>query len=104
MNVKHTFYIGLNDKDSKIQLVDTLTAARIVQRVFSKHKTDCTITNGNGVYTHSDGQITTEQTIIVTVFEFGEPVNVKSICDDLKQLLNQESIAVETTETNSALY
>lgn len=104
MNVKHTFYIGLNDKDAKTQLIETLTAARIVQRVFSKHKTDCTITSGNGVYTHSNGEITTEQTIIVTVFEFGDTTPIVPICNDLKQLLNQECIAVETTETNSALY
>lgn len=31
MNVKHTFYIGLNDKDAKTQLIETLTAARIKQ-------------------------------------------------------------------------
>ena len=104
MNAKHTFYIGLNDKDSKIQMIDTLTAARLIQQTFAKHKTDCTITNGNGVYTHSDGTITTEQTIIVTVFEFGNETPIIPICNDLKQLLNQESIAVETQQTNSALY
>lgn len=104
MTVKHTFFVGLNDKDSKVQEFSALEAAKIVQRVFCKNSCDCTISDGQGVYTHNDGTITTENTLIVTVFEFGEPVNVKAICDDLKTMLNQESIAVETTETMSALY
>ena len=104
MTVKHTFYIGLNDKDAKIQLIDSLTAARLVQKAFAKAGTDCTIASGQGVYTHADGTITTENTLIVTVFEFGEAINIVDICSDLKTMLNQECIAVETTETNSALY
>lgn len=38
------------------------------------------------------------------MFEFGDTTPIVPICNDLKQLLNQECIAVETTETNSALY
>lgn len=107
MTAKYTFFIGLCDKDSKIQEVDTMSAQRIVQRVFIKHNVDgATITGGHGIYRHSDGSdtVVAEYTLIVQVFEFGDPIPVRAICDDLKHLLNQESIAVERRETDSALY
>ena len=105
MTIKHTFFVGLNDKDAKTQIIDTLSAARIVERVFCSHDCDgATISGGRGVYRHNDGTVICEETVIVTVFEFGAPVPVAEICADLKALLNQESIAVESVETNSALY
>lgn len=103
--IKHTFFIGLNDKDSKLQEVNTIDAARIVERVFVAHGADgATISGARGVYKHADGTIVCEETVMVQVFEFGDPIDVKGICGDLKKMLNQESIAVESTETNSALY
>lgn len=105
MTIKHTFFIGLNDKDTKIQQVNTIDAGRIVERVFIAHGVDgATISGARGVYKHDDGTVVAEETIMVQVFEFDSPVPVAAICADLKTLLNQESIAVESTETNSALY
>lgn len=104
MTVKHTFYVGLNDKDAKVQLVNSIDAARMIERVFATRGVDCTIAGGRGVYRHENGTIVCEETVIVTVFEFGDPVPVADICADIKALLNQESVAVESTETNSALY
>lgn len=105
MTVKHTFFIGLNDKDTKIQQINTIDAGRIVERVFIAHGVDgATISGARGVYKHDNGTVVAEETIMVQVFEFDSPVPVADICNDLKALLNQESIAVESTETNSALY
>ena len=103
MTIKYTFFIGLNDKESHLQEIDTITAGKIVQRVFTSHECGATITSGQGVYVHNDGSVVAENTIIVQVYEFS-PVPVKDICRDLKALLNQESIAVEKTDTNSQLY
>lgn len=105
MTVKVTFYVGLNDKDAKVQLIDSITASRIVERVFSRHEVDGATTSfARGIYKHDDGTMVAEETILVQVFEFGEPINVAAICEDLKRLLNQESIAVEKQETDSQLY
>ena len=105
MTTKVIFYVGLNDKDAKVQLIDSITASRIVERVFSRHEVDgATSTFARGIYKHGDGTIITEETILVQVFEFGEPIDVAAICEDLKRLLNQESIAVEKQETDSQLY
>lgn len=105
MTAKITFYVGLNDKDAKVQLIDSITASRIVERVFSRHEVDgATSSFARGIYKHGDGTIITEETILVQVFEFGEPIDVAAICEDLKRLLNQESVAVERQETDSKLY
>lgn len=104
MTVKYTFYVGLNDKDTHVQEIGTLSASKMVQNVFIKHECGATITDGKGVYAHDDGTIVAEETLIVQVYEFGNPVPIKDICQDLKAILNQESIAVEKTETDSQLY
>lgn len=105
MTTKYSFYIGLNDKDSKVQVIETLTAANIINRVFIDNGVDgATITSGKGIYKHDNGEVVVEETLIVQVYEFGAPINVRQICADLKRLLNQESIAVEKRDTNSQLY
>lgn len=105
MTTKYSFFIGLNDKDSKTQIIETLTAYNIVNRIFIDNNVDgATITSGKGIYKHDNGEIVVEETIIVQVYEFGAPINVRQICNELKTVLNQESIAVEKQETNSGLY
>lgn len=105
MTTKYSFYIGLNDKDSKVQIIETLTASNIVNRVFIENGVDgATITSGKGIYKHENGEIVIEETLIVQVYEFDSIINVRQICNELKNLLNQESIAVEKRETNSELY
>lgn len=105
MTTKYSFYIGLNDKDSKVQIVETLTAASIINRVFIENGVDgATITSGKGIYKHENGEIVVEETIIVQAYEFDNAINARKICNELKHLLNQESIVVEKRETNSQLY
>lgn len=105
MTIKHTFFIGLNDKNAHVQLINTLDASRIIERVFVAHGCEgATISGARGIYRHEDGTVVCEETVMVQVFEFGDAIDVKGICEDLKKMLNQESIAVESTETNSALY
>lgn len=105
MTAKYSFYIGLNDKDSKSQIIETITAYNLVNRIFIDNGVDgATITSGKGIYKHDNGEVVVEETIIVQVYEFGSAINVKQICAELKTVLNQESIAVEKQETNSELY
>lgn len=105
MTVKTTFFIGLNDKDSHVQKINTIDASNIVANIFVNHDVDgATISGGQGIYKHDDGTVVIEQTIIVQVYEFGAPVNIPAICAALKTALNQESIAVERQETDSNLY
>ena len=51
MFTKFNLYIGLNDKDTKQQEILTTDAYKIVGGIVG----DCTITEGKGLYTHTDG-------------------------------------------------
>lgn len=104
MTTKFTFFIGLNDKDAHVQKLDAMAAANVITHIFKNHKCDMTLSSGQGVYTHADGTIVIENTIIATVYQFGAAIDVSAICDELKVALNQESVAVERSEVDSRLY
>lgn len=100
---KITLYIGLNDKDKKVQQISTIEAERIVNNILA---TDSTIKQCKGVYTHEDGTVITENTLEVVLLDFDGTLDERWIAgkaNRIKQALNQESIAMEETETNSKL-
>lgn len=100
---KFTLYLGLNDKDSKQQEIATVEAYKIVSNLISADFNGGTIFEAKGVYKHEDGQIVTETTLRIELL-FTEAVKVKALCDTLKKLFNQESIAVQEEVINSELW
>ena len=99
MFTKYTLYIGLNDKDSKVQEINTIDAYKIVGRLVG----DCTIKEARGLYTHKDGTQVLETTLVVEVIDFAGTLNVRPVVQTLKTALNQESIAVIIEQINSEL-
>lgn len=99
MLTKYTLYIGLNDKDSKVQEISTLDAYKIVGALVG----DCTIQEGRGLYTHQDGTQVLETTLIVQVIDFSGTLNVRSVVETIKTALNQESVAVIREQVDSTL-
>ena len=100
---KITLYIGLNDKDSKVQEVGTLDAYKMVSNVI---EVDSTITEGRGIYKHNDGTVVSEVSLIVELLDFDNILSkgwVKNKINQIKTLLNQESIAVQYQEVDSEL-
>lgn len=100
---KITLYIGLNDKDSKVQEVGTLDAYKMVSNVI---EVDSTITEGRGIYKHKDGTVVSEVSLIVELLDFDNILSkgwVKNKINQIKTLLNQESIAVQYQEVDSEL-
>lgn len=95
---KHTLYVGLNDKDTKTQLVSNPMAMDIVNKVCG----DCSIQEITGYYTHDNGEKVKENTLKVELL-FKEDNQVLNYCQDLKRLLNQESIICEQNIVNSNL-
>ena len=96
---KYTMYIGLNDKDSHAQEITTLDAYKVVTNLLLPVG-GATITEGRGLYTHDNGTVVVENTLVCVVFGGDKEVIVDAV-QQIKQALNQESIAVEETETNS---
>lgn len=99
MFTKYTLYVGLNDKDSKVQEINTIDAYKIVGRLVG----DCTIKEARGLYTHKDGTQVLETTLVVEVIDFAGTLNIRPLVQTLKTALNQESIAVIVESVNSEL-
>lgn len=98
---KTTLYIGLNDKDSRVQLIDTVEAIKMVTSLLRGVNIDgATVYNATGIYTHNDGSIVIENTLRVELFEASEADVLKGV-ELIKIALNQESIIVsnETVES-----
>lgn len=88
--VKHTLYVGLNDKDTLKQVITKAQAEKIVMDIVG----DCTISDAKGCYTHNNGTKTHEKTLRVELFSKADN-EVNSYCVQLKKALNQECIALQ---------
>jgi len=100
---KNTMFIGLNDQISKRQEINTLDAFKIVSNIFREVTGGATITEGTGVYTHEDGTVVIEKTLIAAIYDC-DMVHVIEAADQIKVALNQESVIIETTEVNSVFH
>ena len=99
MLTKYTLYIGLNDKDSKVQEISTIDAYKMVGALVG----DCTIQEARGLYTHQDGTQVLETTLVVQVIDFNGTLEIAPLVDAIKTALNQESIAVIRETVDSRL-
>ena len=100
---KITLMVGLNDKDTMLQEVNTLDAYKMVGRAIDR---DCTITEGCGIYTHQNGEVIFEKSLVVQILDFDGSLDdewVKNKVEQIKQLLNQESVAVQHEQIDSKL-
>ena len=93
---RYTLTIGLFDKDTKRQKISTDIAIRIVSDLVVNVIGYGTIHNGNGIYTHTNGQIVVEPSIVYFVDgEEEEESKIKSLAWMIKKALNQESVMLE---------
>lgn len=95
--LKHTLIIGLNDKDTLTQVIPT----EQVKAIISNTVGDCTIKQGaTGYYTMNNGAKVIEESLTVEIFGSKTRVVTQQALQ-LKQLLNQESIILDTQKVNS---
>ena len=95
---RYTLTIGLFDKDTKRQKISTDIAIRIVSDLVVNVIGYGTIHTGNGIYTHNNGSIVVEPSIVF--FVDGEKDlkdKVKTLAWQIKKALNQESVMLEET-------
>lgn len=97
---KNTLYLGLNDKDRKIQVIDTVEAVKMVSNILAKSVGGGTIFSARGIYTHENGDIVIEETLRIEVFG-AEDSEIIDLVEVLKKIFNQEAIVVETAMVNS---
>lgn len=98
--IKTTLCIGLLDQNTKRQEITTLDAYKVAANVFANTTGGATITEGMGVYTHEDGTVVIEPTLVCVIYG-STTENIMKAAEQLKVALNQESIAMEQCESNS---
>lgn len=100
---KFTLFVGLNDKDSKQQEINTVDAYKIISNMITASFDGGTISEATGIYKHQDGAFTTETTLRIEIL-FASVEQIKPFVDELKKVLNQETIAVQKEIINSELW
>lgn len=96
-------YVGLNDKNTKTQVLDTITCYKVVQNVLIKAGiSGFTIFEANGFYIHDNGEIAIEKSLKIEILFTTEEI-IKKIVEQLKTLLNQESVIVQQQNIKSEL-
>ena len=100
---KHTLYLGLNDKNTKHQEIDTVTAYKLaMQSIIAAGYEGASISECTGFYAHSDGQFTIEKSLRIEIL-FANDRNTCELIKELKKIFNQESIALQTETIESKL-
>ncbi len=99
---KYTLYLGLNDKDSKVQKIDTLEAYKIVENILKAKHDGGTIYQAKGIYKHDNGEFVIETTLRIEIL-FSDRKTVLETIKDLKTIFNQESIALQIEQIESEL-
>lgn len=101
--IKYSLYIGLNDKDIKIQKIDTLEAYKILCNIIKRYNIEgFTVYNAHGFYVHQDGTFTTENTLKVELM-FVDNKTIDELIKECKIVFNQECIIKQVEEVASVL-
>ena len=100
---KYILYVGLNDKDTKTQKIDTISAYNLANNILLNYVEGATVTQSKGIYKHNNGNVVIENTLIVELL-FTDKNTVETIAKELKIALNQESIAIQKQTIESYLY
>lgn len=101
--VKYSLYLGLNDKDTKTQKIDTLEAYKILCNLLKSYNVEgFTVYNAHGFYMHDDGTFTTENTLKIELMFIDEKI-VDNIIKQCKIIFNQETIIKQVEEITSEL-
>ena len=91
---KYILYVGLNDKDTKTQKIDTLSAYNLTNNILLNYVEGATVTQSKGIYKHNNGNVVIENTLIIELL-FTDKTTVETIAKELKMAWNQESIAIQ---------
>lgn len=102
-NKKFTLYLGLNDKDTKLQKYSTIEAYKIITNMIVARFDGGTISEATGIYKHDNGTYVTETTLRIELL-FVAKDEVRQFVNLLKEMFNQESVAVNEEVITSELW
>lgn len=95
---KVTICLGLNDKETKTQIIKTGDAKRVLTGLICSRFFGATVTTCSGIYTHDDGTQINENSFSIVLY-FVEDKQVRDFAGELCRVFNQESVTIETVKT-----
>ena len=101
--VKYTMYIGLNDKDTYVQIMPFGEAEKKVSDIALKYVDGFTVLSARGAYKDEKGIITNENSLVFQ-FLYVTDEQIKLIMDEVLKELNQNSILLEKQKVNYTFY
>lgn len=100
---KYTLYVGLNDKDVRKQKVSTSDAKQIITQTLAQNGIDgATFLGAEGIYTYATGETESENSFKIEIL-FAKDKQIKSAIKEIKEKLNQESVALVKEKIQSSL-
>ena len=100
---KYTLYVGLTDKDVRKQKVTTKEAKQIITNALANNGIDgATFLGAQGIYTYVTGETESENSFKIEVL-FAKDKQVKSAIEEIKEKLNQETVALVKEKIQSSL-
>ena len=101
---KYTLYVGLNDKDTNMQVFGYEEAKEAMFLIAKKYTGGATFMHAQGFWFDKESESTfTENTLVCVFMDIGAEA-VKSIMDEALKVFNQSSILIETSEVRGAFY
>lgn len=98
--IRHTLNIGLNDKDTKQQKYDIITSYKIIEDILQQYTDGYTIYETHGGFRHADKHFVQEKSLTVILYDTSDMM-IKILVEEIKQILNQESVAVTLEQVNT---
>ena len=98
---KYTFFLGLNDKDTKTQLVDTWLAISEVSHFAMENLWGGSISLVSGLFQHDDGTQVKENTLKIESLGFRDESEFVKFAKRIKAFYNQESVLMEVSDVDA---
>ena len=107
--LKMTLFVGLNDQNTKKQMLKTEVCEQLITYALLKVGFDATISLNKGIYTNrKDFEVDIENSFKIELLCFEDEVTftkkVKNVVLYLKDCFNQQSIAVTREYVDSQLW
>lgn len=98
---KYTFFLGLNDKDTKLQEVRSEDVFHEVEWLLATVCGGGTVTLSRWVFAHEDGTIVRENSLRIETLWYKDFQTMKHFAWLLKSRYNQESVLMEVSEVEA---
>ena len=101
--VEYRLYVGLNDRETHQQIIESIEANKIINRLLVKYVGFGTVFSGYGVYTDNVKTVI-ENSLIVSIIDISSCVtsgSLDKLITELKLTLNQDSILRQTIQTEA---